>query len=135
MLVFYYFYMSPYSTLAHIIAKGSTFWSVLLPMLLNYKNIVLMSHQLAAFRSQCQWKYIFVSLTIPMAMETQLGLKRHREGHYSSQCSLKLRYRHYNQWLFLQVGLYHPPPIFESARSAHKRHQGYNFILSSPKFI
>ena len=45
-------------------------------MLLNYKKIVLMSHRLAAFHSQCQWTHTCLSLTTPMAMETQLGFKR-----------------------------------------------------------
>jgi hypothetical protein len=41
------------------------------------QKIVLMSHQLAAFHSQCQWTCIFLSLTNTMAMRTQLGFKRH----------------------------------------------------------
>ena len=48
----------------------------------------------AVFRSQRQWACIFISLTTPMAMGTQLAFKRHRESHYSSQCSRKLRFRH-----------------------------------------
>jgi hypothetical protein len=64
-----------------------------------------MSHRLAAFNSQCQWTHIFLSLTTPMAMETQLGFKQHRESHYSTQCSQKLWFRHYYQWIFLQVAL------------------------------
>ena len=64
-----------------------------------------MSHQLAAFHSQCQWTRIFLSLTTPMAMGTRLGFKRHRESHYSCQCSQKLWFRHYYQWIFLQVAL------------------------------
>ena len=60
------------------------------------KKIALMSHRLAAaFRSQRQWTRIFLSLTAPMAMGTQIGFKRHRESHYLSQCSRKLRFRHY----------------------------------------
>ena len=43
--------------------------------------------RLAAFHSQCQWTCIFLSLTNPMAMRTQLGFKQHRESRYSSQCS------------------------------------------------
>ena len=53
------------------------FRSVLLLMLQNYnKKIVLMSYRLAAFSSQCQWTRIFISLTTPMAMGTDLGFKR-----------------------------------------------------------
>ena len=74
-------------------------------MLQNYKKIVLMSHRLAAFHSQCQWTRIFLSFTNRMAMRTQLGFKRHQESHYSSQCSRKLWSRHYYQWIFLQVAL------------------------------
>ena len=73
--------------------------SVLLLKLQNYKK-VLMSHRLAAFGSQCQWTRILISLTTPMAMGTQLGLKWHRESHYSS-----------------------PPPLL---RCAHKRHRVQN---------
>ena len=47
-----------------------------------------MSHRPAAFHSRCQWTCIFLSLTTPMAMGTQLGFKRHRESHYSSQYAL-----------------------------------------------
>ena len=73
-------------------------------MLINYKKIVLMSHRLAAFYSQCQWTCIFLFLTNPMAMRTQLEFKR-QESRYSSQCSRKLWFRHYYQWIFLQVAL------------------------------
>ena len=66
---------------------------------------------MAAFRSQRQWTHIFISRTTHMAMGTQLGFKRNRENHYSSQCSWKLWFRHYYLWLFLQVALYHPPPL------------------------
>ena len=63
-----------------------------------------MCYRLAAFRSQCQWTRIFISLTTPMAMETQLGFKRHRESH-SSQCSRKRWFQQYYQRIFLQVSL------------------------------
>ena len=53
-----------------------------------------MSPRLAAFRSQSQWTSIFLSLTTPMEMETELGFKRRRERRYSSQCSRKLWFRH-----------------------------------------
>ena len=43
--------------------------------------------------SLCQWGL------------TQLGFKRHQGSHYSSQCSRKLWFRHYYQWIFLQVAL------------------------------
>ena len=69
------------------------------------KKVVLMSHWLAAFHSQCQWTRIFLSLTTPMAMGTQLGFKRHQGSHYSSQCSRKLWFRHFYQWIFLQIAL------------------------------
>ena len=98
-LIFYYFYMSPLPTLAYIIAKGSTF-SISFPFEvteLQQQKIVLMSHRLAAFRSEYQWTRIFTALTTPMTIGTQLGFKRNRESHYSSQCSRKLRVRHYYQ--------------------------------------
>ena len=47
------------------------------------QEIVLMSHRLAALHSQCQWTRIFISITTPMAMGTQLGFKQHWES-YSS---------------------------------------------------
>ena len=43
-----------------------------------------MSHRVAAFRSQGQWSRIFISLTTPMAIGTQLGFKRHRESLFIS---------------------------------------------------
>ena len=96
-LFFYYFYMSPLPTLAYIIPKGSTF-SISSPFDITklQKKIVLMCHRLAAFRSQYQRTHIFISLTTPMAMGTQLGFKRHRESH-PSQFSRKLWFRHYYQ--------------------------------------
>ena len=59
------------------------------------QNKVLMSHRMTVLHSQCQWKRICLSLTIRMAMSTDLGFKRHQESRYSSQCSRKLRFRHY----------------------------------------
>ena len=38
----------------------------------TFKKIVLMSHRMAAFHSQCQWIRIFLSLTNHMEMGTQL---------------------------------------------------------------
>ena len=76
-----------------------------------------MYHRLAAFRSQRQWTCIFISLTTPTAMGTQLGFKRHRESHYSSQCSRKL----------LSVHIFTGRPFFMGARGAHKRHQKYDY--------
>ena len=69
--------MSPLLTFAHTTAKGSTFsFSSLFNVTKLQQKIVLMSHRLAAFRSQRQWTRIFISLTTPMAMGTQLGFKR-----------------------------------------------------------
>jgi hypothetical protein len=116
------FQRSPVSLLRVVLFQ----W-VLLSILINNKKIVLTSHRLAAFHSQCQWTRIFKSVTTSMAMGTQLGLKRHRKSHYSSQCSRKLWFPHYYQWLFLQVALSHPPPTFMGARSLLKRHKGYNY--------
>ena len=87
------------------------FWSVFLLMLQNYKEKIVLSHRLAAFHSQRQWIRIFISLTIPMAMGTQLRFKQHWDSHYSSQHSRKLRFRHFYLWLFLQVALYHTPHL------------------------
>ena len=101
-LVFYYFFMSPLQTSSISLLRVILFRSVLLSMSLNHKKIVLMYHRLAA---QCQWTRVFVSLTTPMAMGTELGLKWHQESHYSSHCSRKLWFRHYYQWLFLQVAM------------------------------
>ena len=42
-----------------------------------------------------------------------------------SQCSQKLRFRHYYQWLLLQIVL-HNTPIFTGAWGEHK-HQEYNY--------
>jgi hypothetical protein len=75
--------MSPLQTLANIIVKGISF-SISSPFDITklQKKIVLMCHRLAAFYSQRQYIHIFMSLTTPMAMGTQLGFKRHRESHY-----------------------------------------------------
>ena len=84
-LVFYYFYMSPLPTLAHIIAKGSTF-SITCPFYITkLQKIVLMCYRLAAFGSQCRSTRIFISLTTPIAMGTQLCFKRNWESHSSSR--------------------------------------------------
>ena len=60
-LFFYYVYMSPLPTLAHTIAKGSTF-SISSPFDVTklQRKIVLVSQQLAAFRFQCQWTRILI---------------------------------------------------------------------------
>ena len=51
-LLFYYFYMSPLPTLAHTIDKGITFLiSSRIDVTQLQKQIVLMSHRLAAFHS------------------------------------------------------------------------------------
>jgi len=82
----YYFYMSPIPTLVNIVAKGSNTFSIRSPFnVTDLQEIVLMSHQLAAFHSQCQWTRIFLSLTTLVAMRTQLGFKWHQESHYTSQ--------------------------------------------------
>ena len=81
-VVFYYFYMSPLPTFANIIPKANNY-SISSPFdVTKLQKIALRSHRLAAFHSQCQWTRIFVSFTNPMAMGTQFGFKRHREGHY-----------------------------------------------------
>ena len=68
-LLFYYFYISSLPTPAHTIAKGSIFFVQFLFLFYKItKIIVFMSHRLAAFRSQCQWTRIFISLSKPMAM-------------------------------------------------------------------
>ena len=88
------------------IAKGSTFSiSSLFDVTKLQKKNCLDISSTAAFRSQCQWTRIFISLTDPMMMRTQIGFKRHRENRYSSQCYRKLWFRHYYQWKFLQVAL------------------------------
>ena len=73
------------------------FRSVLLLMLQICKKIVLLSHRVGAFRSQCQRTQIIISFTTPMAMGAQLGYKRHRKNHYLSQCYRKLWFRQYYQ--------------------------------------
>ena len=102
-VIFYYFYLSPLPTLVHIVSKGICFGWVLLSIsspfeVTKLQKIVLMSHRLVAFYSQCQWTRIFLFLTNPMAM-TQLGFKQHRES------SRKLWFQHYYQWIFLHVVL------------------------------
>ena len=76
-LFFFCFYMSPLSTLANTIDKGSTFSISSLFDVTKLKKKILLSHRLAAFCSQCQWTRIFISLTTPIAMGTQLCFKRH----------------------------------------------------------
>ena len=76
--------MLPLPTLAHTMAKGSTFLiSSPFDVAKLQKRIVLMSHRLAAFRSQCHWTGIFISLNTPIAIGTQLCFKRHRDSHSS----------------------------------------------------
>ena len=108
------------SNLIHII-----FRSVLLSMILNYKKIVLASHRLAAFHSQCQWTSIFVSLTTAMLMRTQPGFKRHRESHYSLQVPENYGFNTIISDYFNKLPF--STPTFMGARGAHKRHQGYNY--------
>ena len=72
----------------------------------------------AVFRSQRQWACIFISLTTPMAMGTQLGFKRHRESHYSTTVSTLLS-------VIIFTGRPLPPPSYTGDRGAHKWHQGY----------
>ena len=69
-LFFCYFYMSSLPTSPIPLLRVVLFRSVLLLMLQNYKKIVLMSHRLTAFCSQCQWTHIFISLTTSIAMGT-----------------------------------------------------------------
>ena len=88
-----------------LLRVGNTF-SISSPLdVTKLQKIGLMPHRLAAFHCQCQWTHIFLSLTAPMTMGTQLGFKRHWESHYSAQFSRKLCFRHYYQWIFLQVAL------------------------------
>ena len=77
------FLYSPLQTLAHTIAKGSTFLISSPFDVTKLQQIVLMSHRLAAFRFQCRWTHILISLTTPIAMGTQLCFKQHRESHSS----------------------------------------------------
>ena len=73
--------MSSLPNLAHTIAKGSTF-SISSPFdVTKLQKNVLISHRKAVFRSQCQWTHIFISLTIPMAMGSQLEFKWLRDSH------------------------------------------------------
>ena len=67
-----------------------------------------MCYRLAAFGSLCQWTRIFIFLTTPIAIGTQLCFIQHRESHSSSR---KLRFRRYYQSLFLQVALHLRPPL------------------------
>ena len=121
----------PFQPLPIPLLRVVLFWSVLLLMLQNYKKIVLISHRLAAFHSQCRWTRIFISLTTPIAMGTQLCLKRHRESHSSSR---NLWFRHYYQRLFLQVALYIDPPL--RVLEVHINDiMGISIHIPSPKFI
>ena len=56
------------SNFVHIIAKGNTFLINSPLDVTKLQTIVLRSHRLAAFHSQCQWAYILVSLTTPMVI-------------------------------------------------------------------
>ena len=51
------------------------FRSILFLMLQNYNKIVLMPRRLTAFRSQCQWTRISISLTTPIAMGLFVKIK------------------------------------------------------------
>jgi hypothetical protein len=91
-----------------LLRVGNTF-SISSPFdITKFQKIVCRPHRLAAFHSQCQWTRIFVSLTTPIAMEIQLRFKRHRQSHYSSQCSRKRWIRHLSMIIF--TGLPFSPP-------------------------
>jgi len=63
-----------------LLKVGNTF-SISSPFdVTKLQKIVLMSHRLTAFHSQCQLTRIFLSLTNPKVMGTQLEFKRHRES-------------------------------------------------------
>ena len=62
----------PFQPLPILLLRIVVFRSVLVLMSLNYNKIVLMCHRLGVFGSQCQWIRIFISLTTPIAMGTQL---------------------------------------------------------------
>ena len=121
MLFFYYFYVSPLPTLAHTIAKGSTFSiGSRFDVTKLQKKIVLMSHRLADFGSQWQWTQIFIHLTTLMAMGTQLCFKRHRESFFIPKTVVTTLLS-----VIIFTGRPLPPSPFTGARGAHKQHQGY----------
>jgi hypothetical protein len=78
LLVFYYFYVLPLQIWSISLQRVINTFSIISPLDVTklQKENPLMSHRLAIFRSQCQWTRIFVSLTTPITMGTQLGLKR-----------------------------------------------------------
>ena len=119
-LFLHYFYMSSLPTLAHTIVKGSIFRSVVLPRLQNYKKIVLLSHRLSAFRSQCQWTRIFISLTIPIGMGTQLGLKRLWESLFISVSPKTMVSAHISEYFDRSPFLY--------GCMMHKQHHSYHWV-------
>ena len=74
-VIFTYHPFQPSSIL--LLRVGNTF-SISSPFgVTKLQKIVLMSHRLAAFHCQCSWTRIFLSLTNPVVMGTQLGFKRH----------------------------------------------------------
>ena len=116
---------------------GNTF-SISSPFdITKLRKIVLMPHWLAVFHSQCQWTRILLllllllllSLITPMAMGTQhLDLNSIESD--SFQCSWKLWFRHYYQWIFFTGR-----PSFMCARSSHKRHHGYNYSYHRLQYL
>ena len=88
-------------------------------MLQNYKTIVLMSHILAALRSQCQWTLIFISLSTPMAMGTQLGFKRHRESLLISLFPKNIVSTILSVIIYTGSPLPPPPPIKGKVTASH----------------
>ena len=91
------------------------------------QKIVLMSHRLAAFHSQCQCTRIFISLTNPMAMRTHLGFK-HIER-FNIHLSVPENYGldtiicDY----FYRLPFNTPSPPLWVLEGSHKRHHGYNY--------
>ena len=91
MLSYIIFTCHPFQHSSISLKRASNIFTISSPFdVIKLQKIVLMSHRLAAFHSQCQWTRIFLSFTNPMAM-------RSRESRYSSQCSRKLWFRHYYQ--------------------------------------
>ena len=104
MLVFYYFYISPLQTSSTSLLKVILF-SISPPFdvtKLQKKKCLGVSSTGSFPFSMLMDAHIRI-LYHPYAKGNQLGLKRHRESHYSCQYSRKLWFRHYYQWLFLQV--------------------------------
>jgi hypothetical protein len=111
--------MSPLPTLVHIIVEGSTL-SLSSPFdITKLQKIVLTSHWLAAFPSQCQWKRIFIALTTTMAMYLNLDLKGIER--VIIHISVPENYGFDTIDYFYRS----PFPTFTGARGAHKRHQGF----------